>query len=90
MKGRTDMNPEDLYLKLYAQPFERFSIHLTDGTVYEIRHPESVMVGKQTAVVGVKGDPDRHYYDRMVTVSLLHIIRLEPVIRDATPGNGQS
>jgi hypothetical protein len=83
------MNPEDLYQKLHAQPFERFNIHLTDGTVYEIRHPESVVVGRRTAVVGVKGDPERHYHDPLITVSLLHIVRLEPVEREATPGNGQ-
>jgi hypothetical protein len=84
------MNPEDLYQKLYAQPFERFNIHLTDGAVYEIRHPKSVLVGKRTAVVGVKGDPDRHYYDRMITVSLPHVIHLEPALRDSAPDNGQS
>ncbi len=83
------MNPEDQYLKLHAQPFERFNIYLTNGTVYEIRHPESIIVGRRTAVVGVKGDPDRHYHDRMVPVSLLHIVRLEPAERDAGSGNGQ-
>jgi len=42
------MNPEDLYQKLHAQPFERFNIHLTDGTVYEIRQPKSLNSGKAT------------------------------------------
>jgi hypothetical protein len=77
------MHPDDLNEKLRAAPFEWFRIHLTDGTSYEVRHPESVLLGRRTAVVGVKEDPLQNYYDRLATVSLLHIVRLEPVEQPA-------
>jgi hypothetical protein len=32
---------------------------LTDGTGYEIRHPDLLMVGLRTATVGLTGQPAR-------------------------------
>ena len=30
---------------------------LTDGATYEIRHPEPVLFGKRSAVIGLTGNP---------------------------------
>jgi hypothetical protein len=64
--------------RLRRQPFERFRIHLSDGTAYEIRHPEVILVGRSTftMAVGASGEPQLPY-ERTDTVSLLHITRLE-------------
>jgi len=72
--------PEDLWKRLRKQPFEPFEIHLTDGTAYEIRHPELVMVGRRSAVIGVtKAGREPPFYDRTTDVALVHIVRLEPI-----------
>jgi hypothetical protein len=73
------MNPDDLHEWLHATPFEHFRLHLTDGSMYDIRHPESVLVGRRTAVFGVNENRAQNYYNRFVTVALLHIVRLEAV-----------
>jgi hypothetical protein len=74
------MPPEDILQRLRQQPFEPFRIHLSDGTVYEIRHPDVVLVGRRSLTLGLAstGEP-RLPYDRFETVSLLHVTRLEPV-----------
>jgi hypothetical protein len=71
------MTPEDLRNLLVQPPFAPFRIHLTDGRVYDVRHREMVWVGRRIAVVGVFA-PDG-YLDRHDTISLLHIVSLEPI-----------
>ena len=74
------MPPEELWEKLHKQPFEPFRIHLTDGTSYEILHPELVMGGRRAAIVGVsRAGRELPLYDRHTTVALVHIVRLEPL-----------
>ncbi len=74
------MAPEELVAVLRRRPFVPFRITLTEGTTYEIRHPELCMAGRRSAVIGVPapGDPDR-LFDRSVTVDLLHIVQIEPL-----------
>jgi hypothetical protein len=73
------MLPEDLRAALRAQPFVPFRVHLSDGTTYDIRHRNFVMVGKQSVLIGMSHNPDDPFYDRYETVALIHVVRLEPV-----------
>lgn len=83
------MPPEDLAQFLDRKPFERFLINLTDGTILDIRHPEMVLLGRRSAVIGISnGDESRPMYDRYVTISLLHINRLEPLGTSKHAGDG--
>jgi hypothetical protein len=73
------MRPEDVRGLLQRRPFQPFRITLTDGRVYEVRHPELALVGRSTVVIGLPapGDPEP-VYDRFVWVSLMHIMQMEP------------
>jgi hypothetical protein len=74
------MPPEDLWSWRRRRPFEPFRICLTDGTTYDVKHPELVMVGRRTAVVGVcDTETQPPLYDRAATVALMHVVRLEPI-----------
>ena len=64
------MPPETLW-------FVPFKLFLTDGTVYEIRHPESLMLGKRAAIIGLPSTADNPLFVKTVTLSLLHIVRVE-------------
>jgi hypothetical protein len=72
------MRPEDLREYIRRQPFRPFRVTLTDGRTYEVRHPEMLMIGRSSAVIGLPrpGD-DEPVYDHHVTVSLLHIMQVE-------------
>ncbi len=79
------MRPNDLLRVLRRQPFESFRICLVDGTVYEVRHPDQVVVNRSTIdVAGTIADLPRPLAERNVIVALLHISRLEP-IESVTP-----
>jgi hypothetical protein len=79
------MRPEDLLNFIRKQPFQPFRITLSDGRTYEVRHSELAMVGRSIVVVGLDPtDEPEPVFDRMVTVSLLHIMQIEPIVPAAT------
>jgi hypothetical protein len=75
------MRPEDLLVQLRKRPFQPFRLTLTDGRSYEILHPELAMVGRSTVIIGLArpGEPEP-VFDLHVTVSLLHIMQIEPIV----------
>jgi hypothetical protein len=79
------MPPEIISETLRRQPFQPFRIHLINGHVYEVKHPESVMTGKHFLVVGIfdhpgsSGNGTGNLIDRYETVATIHIARLEPI-----------
>jgi hypothetical protein len=73
------MRPEDIRDFLQKKPFQPFRVTLTDGRSYEVRHPELAMVGRSIVAIGVPAANDPNpVFDRLVTVSLLHIMQVEP------------
>jgi len=82
-----NMPPEDVEKKLRQQPFRPFRFYLADGTSYDVRHPELVLLGRRSLVLGLANDPLQKLYDRTVDVDLLHIGRMEH-LEVPTTGNG--
>lgn len=82
------MSHEDLLNHLRERPFRPFRLVLTEGTVYEVRHPELFMLGKRSVVIGVPSHPTETVYDRTAMVDLFHIVRLEPL--ESPTAAGQS
>ncbi len=74
------MRPEDIREFLQRRPFQPFRLTLTDGRSYDVRHPELAMVGRSTVIVGLPAPGEAEpVFDRAVTVSLLHIMQMQPV-----------
>ena len=72
------MRPDDLLELLRAAPFEPFRIHLSDGAVFEIRHPDMAIVQRSKVTVAVPGpDGPDGPAERTVNCSLVHITRTE-------------
>jgi hypothetical protein len=65
------MNTETIRELLRKQPFEPFAIRMTNGDVFEVRHPEMALVLKTKVIIG---DPEN---DRSWICSLLHIATIE-------------
>lgn len=85
------MAPEDLQAAVHHQPFEPFRLLMTDGTGYDILHPDLVMIGKRSAIIGLTGAAGQPCYDQTVKVDLFHVMRLEPIPGVAAPPkNGPS
>ena len=72
------MRPEDILEILRAKLFQPFRVYLTDGAVYEIRHPDMAIVQRSKVTVAVPGPegPDRPA-ERTVDCALTDITRTE-------------
>lgn len=72
------------------QPFEPFRVTLTDGRTFDVHHPELTMVGKSAVAIGIPAsDEQGPVYDRLVTVSLLHVMQIEPIQPSPHGDNGR-
>ncbi len=78
------MRRNELVEALRAGPFRPFRLYLSDGGTFEIRHPEMLMVGQHSAVIGItahggNGDSWQEYpqIERFTTVDLPHVTRIE-------------
>ncbi|HTU93042.1 MAG TPA: hypothetical protein VMF69_23380 [Gemmataceae bacterium] len=69
----------DLLRMLRAQPFVPFRMHVSEGMVYEIRHPEMVIVMAAAAIVAFPDPANEAMATGWELVDLRHIIRLEPL-----------
>jgi hypothetical protein len=62
------MNAEALRKLLSVRPFEPLDVELSSGQIFTIKHPETVIVLKNTLVVA---DPEK---DSVQWTSLIHIV----------------
>jgi len=72
------MTPADIRVWKRRTPFIPFRIVTSDGAVYEVRHPNLVMIGLASVIIGYPSEQDPHIYSRWDIVSMRHIVRLEP------------
>jgi hypothetical protein len=79
------MTQEELNEAALRQPFEPFRVILTTGATYDIRHPDLIMVGHRSAVIGVANEPTGAVYDRTVKVDLLHVVGIEELPANSPP-----
>jgi hypothetical protein len=79
------MTPYDVLKLLRERPFRPFRVHLSDGTSYEVRHPELAVVGTSTVFIGIPGPkgPDEPVEDH-VHCALSHITRLQEIETSAS------
>jgi len=71
------MRPDDLRALLRRQPFQPLRLHLTNGTLFEIRHPDMASVGRSTMTLSL---PPEHGVEREAVIALLHIIWVENIV----------
>jgi hypothetical protein len=72
------MNAEYFRELLRRQPFEPFAVHLSNGEVHAVRHPECATL-TNTRIVIV--DPEA---DRITVCSLLHVASVK-LLQPAAP-----
>jgi hypothetical protein len=72
------MNAHALRMLLRAVPFRPFRLRCTDGAYFDIHHPDEVLLYQSLAEVAV-APFGTEIAERTVIISLLHLIRLEPI-----------
>ena len=68
------MSGDSLRELIRAQPFQPFEVHLSSGDVYQVQHPEQVLVTGASMYIWY---PDSDKDDHVVRCSLLHITGVE-------------
>lgn len=81
------MRTEDLARYWRQRPFHPIRVYLANGQAYEVGHPEMMMVGKRSVLIGLASYPGRTLFDRLVDVDLVQIIRVES-LEVSPPPNG--
>lgn len=72
------MNPETLREQVRKRPFEAFRVYLSDGSHYDIRHPEMIAITRRDVAIA-SGPGNDELPDRLATCDPLHIVRVEPL-----------
>ena len=72
------MTRTDLAKRVRQRPFVPFRLVLTEGTAYEVRHPEMALLLKGGIYVAVP-DSTGDLPEVPVWCSLLHITAIEPI-----------
>jgi hypothetical protein len=81
------MAPAEVKDRLRPAAFQPFRIVTSDGTTYDVRDPDLVMVGMASITVGIPSAEDSSIYRSTHLVSLRHVVRLEP-LETAAGSNG--
>ncbi len=71
------MRPDDIRTLLEQRPFQTFRLHLTHGTIFELKHPDMAVVGRSTVTVAI---PPEQSAERRAVIALLHIMWVEIVV----------
>ena len=74
------MSSNDIRSAVRKIPFEPFRIQVSDGSAYDVIHPELVMIGVSSVIIGVSpAGESKPFYERTETVSIRHIVKLLPI-----------
>ena len=80
------MRPDDLQALLRMPGFKPFRLYLSTGLTYEIRHPETVVVGRSIAWLHF---PPKEFPipvgERRVFITLVHIVSGEFIDGGSAP-----
>ena len=78
--------PEDVKERLKRRPFQPFRIQITTGEVFDIRHPDLVLVGTRALVIGIPDKDQPEYFDQSCMVALMHVVELHKTTEHGRSG----
>jgi len=72
------MRAEEIRDHVRRQPFQAFRVFVSDGSSYEVNHPELILVGRRDVVITIElGEDD--IPERFAYCDPVHITRIEPL-----------
>jgi hypothetical protein len=86
------LRPDEILARLRQQPFRPFRIIASEGLRYDIIHPDLVMVGERSVVIGFSRPNQPTIYRYTIQLALVHIVGLEEIepepVSDVGPSEG--
>ena len=71
------MRPIEIEAQLKQQPFVPFRMHFSDGSHYDVRHPETMLVTQRVLVLSIYGRRNSEMPERAVMCDPMPVTRLE-------------
>lgn len=78
------MRPDLIRELLRQQPFQPVRVHLSNGSHFDVRHPELMLVTRRQVAIALDAVRDE-LPERMAYCDPIHITHIEPI-----PSNGRS
>ncbi len=79
---------EEIQARLRQQPFRPLRIIASEGSRYDIQHPDLVLVGERDLTIGFPSPHHPTLYDRVIRVPIIHIVGLEDLPTPAETAQG--
>lgn len=81
------MTSDEVQKVVRKRPFEPFQILLATGETHDIRHPDLIMNGRQSVIIGIPKRDYHTFYDRTISVALAQVVGVKELNpRTATKG----
>lgn len=72
------MRADEIREHLDTEPFVPFRVFLSNGSSYEVKHPDQALVTTWSVEIGVpEQQAATRIYERIAHCSLLHIVKVE-------------
>jgi len=65
------MNPDDIKRAIHAEPFQSVMLRLSNGSQFEVRHPENILIGPRTTAILVG--------EAIQIIANVHVNQIEPL-----------
>jgi hypothetical protein len=60
------------------------------GQTFDVRHPDLIMIGRRSLMIGTASPQNPSVYDQVTRVAILHVTTLEDLPTPSSPaGDGQ-
>jgi hypothetical protein len=80
------MRPDDVRQLLQQRPFFPFRLYVSDGSHYDVTHPEAASIQRGAVRVGLPAGGVMHPPgERVAFVSFIHLCRIEVFFPGAAP-----
>ena len=71
------MRPKEIHAQLQQRPFVSFRMCFSDGSAFEVRHPEMAMVSRTVITLVVYNGDEDELPERFIWCDPVHVVRVE-------------
>ena len=80
---------DDIQSRVTDRPFVPLRIVTSGGQCYDVYHPDLIMIGRRSLIVGTASSENPRQYEQTSRVAIMHVTALEDLPLPTPPdGNG--
>ena len=82
------MRLDEIRTHLHKHPFIPIRVFVSDGSHYDVHHPDFMLLSRAEVVIGLNAGADQ-FPERNAYVDPVHITRIEPINGKQARGSGR-